>query len=171
MFDSHTHFNIPPLLDDPALYYWRAKEVGCTHLMQVGADVVTSEIAAKMTTVFEMCFAAVGIHPDEAVSDDGETQSQMEKIAHLLSYPKVLAIGETGLDYYGKADHDAQKKLFLLHIKLAKEKKLPLIIHCRNTRLSGEESSDNAYDDLLDILESQQEVPSFILQSEKGSPE
>lgn len=168
MFDSHTHLNLSPLIDDPARYYWNAKNAGVTGMMLVGADVGTSEIAAKMTTEFDMCVASVGIHPDEASTDENVAADQMQKIEALLSYPKVRAIGETGLDYYGSVDREAQKKLFVRHIDLAKKHVLPLIIHCRNTRVFGEESSEDAYEDLLQILESTPDIPKCILHCASG---
>lgn len=156
MIDSHTHLNISPLIDDPATYYWNAKNAGVTGMMLVGTDIASSEIAAKLTSVFDICFASVGIHPEEAGKTSNNQLPILNELEEMLKGQKVLAIGECGLDYHYDGDHEAQKELFRLQRDLAIERRLPLIIHCRD-----------AYDDLLAVLK-ETAVPRFVLHCASG---
>jgi len=118
----------------------RAFRAGNQFLIEVATDLPTSERAVKLAHKFEGIYAAVGVHPHDALTvDDGV----LEKLEKLASEPRVVAIGETGLDFYRDlAPRDVQKRVFAEQIALAKRKSLPLIIHIRN-----------AYQEALDIIE------------------
>ena len=94
-----------------------------------GAGIETSKKAIEFAQRFENVYATVGIHPEESNHvDEKELKSLLEK-------NKVVAVGECGLDYYKnttEGEKDKQKELFKININLAKEKGLPLVVHCRN---------------------------------------
>lgn len=123
-------------------------------MIVVGSDLKSSKKAVNLAQKYDSLYASVGIHPHHANSlNDGEVDIQRQltkELTTLARNKRVVAIGETGLDYhqynnskYGEAelDKDLQKKFFKLHIELAKKLNLPLIIHCRQS-----------FNDLLDLL-------------------
>jgi TatD DNase family protein len=118
----------------------RAFQAGNQFLVEVGTDLPTSERAVALAHKFEGIYAAVGVHPHDALTvDDGV----LEKLEKLASEPRVVAIGETGLDFYRDlAPRDVQKRVFAEQIALARRINLPLIIHIRN-----------AYPEALNIIE------------------
>ena len=94
-----------------------------------GAGIETSKKAVEFTKRFEKVYATAGIHPEEGNNVDEE------ELKKLLGENKVVAVGECGLDYYKKTTEEEkvrQGELFKLNIRLAKEKKMPLVVHCRN---------------------------------------
>jgi TatD DNase family protein len=118
----------------------RAFQAGNEFLVEVATDLSTSEGAVKLAYKFEGIYAAVGVHPHDALTVDDEVLGTLEKLA---GEPGVVAIGETGLDFYRDlAPRDIQTKVFAEQIALARRKGLPLIIHIRN-----------AYREALDIIE------------------
>jgi TatD DNase family protein len=166
MTDSHTHLNLPPLLDSVDSYLASAKNAGVDRMMVVGTDVASSLKAINLAKKYPQLWASVGVHPDEARPGQlGEVTRQLEE---LIAGGQVSAIGECGLDYSGDGDHDAQKLLFQVHIELAVEHRLPLIIHCRNTRRADDVVVWNAYEDLLEQLKRQRNLPQFILHCVSG---
>lgn len=118
----------------------RAKDAGVTTLVTVGTDLASSTEAVQTASRYDGVWAAVGVHPNDAME---ATPAVIECIERLARNPNVLAIGETGLDYYRDwAPIDRQKWAFREHIRMAKELDKALVIHCRE-----------AWDDTLTILE------------------
>lgn len=152
--DSHSHLNFPAYDADREEVISRMgkQEVGA---INVGTTLETSRAAVELARNYENIWAAVGIHPGHASEkrfyDKNELRQAPEGaevfdeaiLRELLSQPKVVAVGECGLDYFHKPyDEQAQKQFLGQHLVLTSELKKPLIIHCRD-----------AYDDLLAILE------------------
>jgi TatD DNase family protein len=138
--DIHSHLNFKDLEDDleSVLERMRLAETGT---IVVGTDLESSEKAVKLAEMHEDIWASVGIHP----VDDPKKVWDEEKFKELAQSPKVVAVGECGLDFYhAKRDEDLerQKKLFLDQVHFALERALPLMIHSRN-----------GYTELLEILE------------------
>lgn len=131
MIDTHCHINSEPFQNDPASYVKEAKNAGVFSFLICGTTVEDSKLAIKIAEENPGCFAAVGIHPEFAkdVSD-----ADLEEIRKLAKHPKVLAIGEIGLDFYWEKDPaicEKQKKVFIKQIEIANELNLPISIHCR----------------------------------------
>jgi len=136
--DSHSHLNFSQYEKDRAEAILRMREAG-VGTITVGTDVQTSNEAIELAAKHENVWASVGVHPTEKDSVD------FEELERLVGRPKVVAVGECGLDYFHKPyDEEAQKELFLKHLALAQKNAIPLIIHCRG-----------AYDELLAILREQ----------------
>ena len=131
MVDTHCHLVDPQFVNDLDDVLQRAKDVGITRIVNVGYDVETSQKAIAMAEELPHLLPAIGIHPNEAAD---ESIKEMGKIEELLSYVGVIAVGETGLDYYRDfSPREAQKELFRIHIALARKRGLPILIHTRNS--------------------------------------
>lgn len=140
LFDTHVHLNAEQFAEDLEETVERAKEAGVTNMVVVGFDRQTIPSAIEIAEKYEFIYAAVGWHPVDAID---LTPEDLQWIEELASHPKVVAIGEMGLDYHwDKSSHDVQKEVFRQQIQLAKKVKLPIIIHNRD-----------ATQDVVDILE------------------
>jgi len=127
--DTHCHLNIEPLLDRTNEILDAAAEQGIHKLVVVGIDLPTSEIAIRLAEDHNQIYAAAGIHPN----DCSKAPVNWEKeIVDMLGHPKVVAVGETGLDYYwDDSPPDLQKLFFRDHLDLAMATGKPAIIHNR----------------------------------------
>ena len=130
MIDTHCHLNIHPLLDRVDEVLDHAAEQGVERFMVIGIDIATSEIAVKLAEDNPQVFASVGIHPNDCAKAPDNWQNH---IVDLLGHEKVLAVGETGLDYYwDDAPPDLQKIFFRDHLDLALATGKPAVIHNRD---------------------------------------
>ncbi|MFC4737758.1 TatD family hydrolase [Bacillus daqingensis] len=129
LIDTHVHLNADQFADDVDDVIRRAQEAGIDKMIVVGFDTKTINLAMELIETYPFLYAAVGWHPVDAVDFDDDKLAWLEE---LTRHPKVVAVGETGLDYYwDKSPHDVQKEAFRKQIALAKKMKLPLIIHDR----------------------------------------
>lgn len=130
--DSHCHLNmldLTPYKGNLGAVISQAQSVGVSHILCVGIDLEHAGEVIEIAENYPNVYASVGIHPSEKI-----TPSYNEIIA-LAAHPKVIALGETGLDYhYPDTDKEEQQKRFRLHIAAARELKKPLIIHTRDAR-------------------------------------
>lgn len=140
IFDTHAHLDQDEFGADLAEVIARARSLGIGEILCVGTTLQSSRAAAAIAADHGL-WAAVGIHPNccqEAAEDD------WAEILRLLSSPRVVAIGETGLDrHWDFAPLAVQREWFARHIELAQSARLPLVIHCRD-----------AQEDVLDVIES-----------------
>lgn len=146
LIDSHCHLDFPELAGQLDAVFALMRENGVTHALSVS---VTLEDFPKIRAIAEAhahVFASVGVHPDHAESP----VVTVEQLAELASHPKVVAIGETGLDYFRlKGDLEWQRERFRTHIRAARAAGKPLIIHTREAaddtlRLMREEGAAEA---------------------------
>ena len=148
--DSHTHLDMQEPSVQEALD--AAASVGVTTLVQVGCDLERSRWAAETAAAHSSVHAAVALHPNEAprAAERGELDSSLAEIEKLAALPQVLAVGETGLDYFrtGEEGISSQQYSFRAHIAIAKRQERALVIHDRD-----------AHTDVLRILD------------EEGAPE
>ena len=127
--DTHCHLNIEPLLDRTNEVLDAAAEQGVHKMVVVGIDLPTSEIAIQLAEDHPQIFAAVGIHPNDCSKAPKNWEKEM---LDMLSHPKAVAVGETGLDYYwDDSPADLQKIFFRDHLDLALATGKPVIIHNR----------------------------------------
>lgn len=109
----------------------RAVEAGVSRLLCVGCDPADSQLAVDFARERENCWASVGIHPHEAKLYAGKNEA-LEKFRQLAARPKVVAVGECGLDYYYEhSPRAAQREVLKVQIELALQHRLPLIFHVR----------------------------------------
>ena len=124
MIDTHAHLDA---LDDPAGAVARARDVGVTRVVTIGTDPTSWAKTLPIVEEHEGVFGVAGIHPHEAASS-----FDVDVLERLLTHPKIVAVGEIGLDYYRDyAPRDAQTKLFIYQLGLAKRAQLPVVIHNR----------------------------------------
>ena len=126
MIDTHAHLTA---LDDADEAVERAAEAGVTRILTVGTDVDDCRNALELADRHEGVFAILGIHPHEAGT---ATSEDLGELRGLLSQPKAVAVGETGLDWYRDyAPRDDQQRIFAAQLELAKELGKPVVIHTR----------------------------------------
>lgn len=143
LFDTHVHLNARNFFEDRDEIIQRAFDAGVTHMVVVGFDRATIPLAIEIAEQYETIYAAVGWHPVDAVD---MTEQDLEWIEELSSHPKVVALGEMGLDYHwDKSPKDVQKEVFRKQIRLAKKLQMPIIIHNRE-----------ATEDIIAILQEEQ---------------
>lgn len=129
LFDTHVHLNAEQFEEDLTEVIARAKEAGVSNMLVVGFDRPTITRAMELIEEYEFLYAAVGWHPVDAID---MTDADLDWIESLAAHPKVVAIGEMGLDYHwDKSPKDIQMEVFRKQIRLAKKVELPIIIHNR----------------------------------------
>ncbi len=127
--DTHCHLNFDTFKNDLSAVLERAWEYGLEFILIPGIDIVTSQQAISLAETDHRIFAAVGIHPNSATS---WTNSTLQQLDGLAKHPKVLAVGEVGLDYYrNTSPHQQQMQVLNAQLKLASDNGLPVIIHNR----------------------------------------
>jgi TatD DNase family protein len=152
LIDSHCHLEYEGLVEDQQGVLQRAREAGIRGFLNISTrrrewDQVV-DTAARESDVW----ASVGIHPHEA---DAHADLGRSALLDAASHPKVIGIGETGLDYYyDKSDRATQQALFRMHIDVSRETGLPLIVHTRDAeadtaRIIGEEMGKGAFPALI----------------------
>lgn len=142
-FDTHVHLNADQFMDDRDEVIERAKEAGVNYMVVVGFDRKTIPLALEIAEQYDFIYASVGWHPVDAIDMTGEDLTWLEELAN---HPKVVALGEMGLDYYwDKSPKDVQEAVFRKQIRLAKKVNLPIIIHNRE-----------ATEDIIRILEDEE---------------
>jgi TatD DNase family protein len=142
LFDTHAHLNDAQYTDDLDEVISRAKANQVGYILTASSDIASSVENITLTQKYSIFYAAVGIHPHNAANHNNSIISMLKEFA---SYPKVVAIGETGLDYYyDNSPREEQKICFAKHISLARDVRLPIIIHNRD-----------AHEDTLKILKSE----------------
>ncbi len=139
LFDSHCHLDDSRYDADRDAVLSRAHEAGVKYIVNPGADLQTSQNAVALAAKEPHIYATVGVHPHEAKEMD---DTMLQLIAHLARKPKVVAIGEIGLDFhYDFSPRDVQRHWFIEQIHLAKKLGLPIVIHDR-------EANQEIYDTL-----------------------
>jgi TatD DNase family protein len=139
-FDSHTHMDIMELPVDGVLAAARAAGIG--RVVNVGCDLPSSRWSVACAGEYPDVYAAVAIHPNETSDVDARRDEVLAELSSLAESPRVVAIGETGLDYYRDwADPGVQRDWFRAHIEIARRTGKTLMIHDRE-----------AHADVLSIL-------------------
>jgi TatD DNase family protein len=139
LFDTHAHLHFPEFADDLPAVLERARAVGVAGLVTIGTDIETSLAAIALAGREAEVWAAVGIHPHDAAASDTETVREIERLA---GSPRVVAIGEIGLDFFRNlSPPDVQVRTFRSLLEVAGRLAKPVLIHCRE-----------AHDETLAIL-------------------
>lgn len=131
VFDTHAHLNDEAFQDDAEDAVARAVENGVSRIVVPGFDLASSRAAVRLAEKNAAVYAAVGVHPHEA-RGAAENGGYLEELAYLAEHPRVVAIGEIGLDYhYDFSPRDLQKRVFAEQLRLARRVGKPVIIHDR----------------------------------------
>ena len=128
--DSHCHLNYKGLVEDQAAVLGRARTAGVATMLNISTRESEWDDVVGVAERHPDVWASVGIHPHEA---DAHPQVDAAKLIGRAHHPRIVAIGETGLDYhYDHSDRAAQRQSFRSHIAAARETGLPLIVHTRD---------------------------------------
>jgi TatD DNase family protein len=147
--DTHCHLYFDNYDKDRPAVLARAWEAGVERILVPGIDLATSQAAIELADEYAHVYAAVGVHPNSATSWDSTTLEALEMMA---AHPKVVAIGEIGLDYYrNRAPHPLQKRILREQVSLAGRVDLPVVIHTRNS--SPDQQA--CFQDILTIIKHQ----------------
>jgi TatD DNase family protein len=149
MIDVHCHLNFKSFTTDYDQIIKDAYTNGVTEIINVGTQVSSSQWAVDLAKQYDNLYAIVGVHPHHA---DKVADNYIEELKKLTKYPKVVAIGEIGMDYYryksnGMVDPEIQKQVFVDQLQLAADTGLPIQIHNRH-----------AGDDILAILKTNKDL-------------
>lgn len=138
-FNTHTHLNSEQLYSNRDDFIHCALENGVENMVVVGYDLDSSRKAIEIAHEYPFIYATVGISPNDCKDTTDEDLSEIEK---MLQDPRVVALGEIGLDYYwDEVSHEKQKDIFTKQIEMAKKYQKPIVIHARD-----------AYEDTYQIL-------------------
>lgn len=146
IFDSHAHYDDEAFNEDREEVIKGLKDKGVIGVLNCGASIEGARMSVELSNKYDFIYSAVGIHPEHA---DMVNDKVIEELRDLARNSKVRAIGEIGLDYYYEENpsREIQKEAFRLQMNLAKELKMPVVIHDRD-----------AHKDTLDILKEFPEV-------------
>ncbi|WP_373975653.1 TatD family hydrolase [Chitinibacter sp. SCUT-21] len=142
--DSHCHINFPDLAQDIDGLLQRMQQYDVSHALCVAVNLPELQSVLDLAARYDNIYASVGVHPDY----EDTPEPSVEQLVQLAQTPKVVAIGETGLDYFRlTGDLEWQRERFRTHIRAAREVNLPLIIHTRASsedtiRIMREEGAD-----------------------------
>ena len=129
LVDSHAHLMFPQFRKDLDDLLARARTAGVRQIVNVGTNLETSRAAIDLAEARDDVFASAGFHPSDSAKAD---EAALKKLPALLKHHRIVAVGETGLDFYRDyAPRTVQERAFRAHIRLAREMGLPLIIHSR----------------------------------------
>ena len=179
IFDTHCHYNLSPLYENWQQHWQKAQAHGVIKAIIPGTSIKTSQQAIEIAKQENNLYAAVGIHPHEYNQiSPTELSTTIEQhnnlLSKMLNNETIIAIGETGLDYYRLKEEEKelaihnQKIALKMHIQLANKFEKVLIIHSRD--MGGEKDEDNqAYLDILKIIKNDyQSKKPFILHCVSG---
>ncbi|MES2983562.1 MAG: TatD family hydrolase [Pseudomonadota bacterium] len=129
LIDSHCHLNYPELADTAAVVA-RAREAGVRVMQTISTQRSDFAAVKRLAETYPEIYCSIGIHPHEAEPHEDITEAELLAEAN---HPRVIGIGETGLDYYYEhSPKKAQQELFARHIRVARQLDLPVIIHSRD---------------------------------------
>jgi TatD DNase family protein len=139
LFDTHIHLHFPQYDADRDEVIKRAVAGGVGHFINIGTDLEDSRKAITVALTHPEIYAAVGYHPHESKH---AAAAELAELEEFLQHPKVVAVGEVGLDYFhDHSPRETQRELLRTFLRWYKKHQKPLILHCRD-----------AYDDLMNIL-------------------
>ena len=132
LIDTHLHLHMGQFDDDREQVLQRAAADGVACLIEVGYDLASSRAAIALAERYEQIYAVVGVQPNHAHE---AAAGWRDALRDLATHPKVVAIGEIGLDYHWNyAPHDLQERIFREQLDLAREMGLPVVIHSRDAQ-------------------------------------
>lgn len=130
IFDTHAHYDDEAFNEDRDTLLQNMKQSGVDRIVNIGANMQTSRNTVELTGCYDFIYGAVGVHPSDVYD---MTEADIETLREWSRLDKILAIGEIGLDYhYPDTDKEMQQKWFIRQLQLAREEKLPVVIHSRD---------------------------------------
>jgi len=152
LVDSHCHLDFDAFTHDRPAVVERACRAGVGRILNPGVDLESSRQAVRLADEYPEVYAAVGVHPNEAAGWDKAAYLQLKELA---VHPKVVAVGEIGLDFYReRAPHEIQRRAFRQQLELAGEMGLPVVIHTRSAAGSDHPAMEEALAILAEVADS-----------------
>jgi TatD DNase family protein len=165
--DSHCHLNYKGLIEDQPAVLERARAAGVTAMLNISTRASEWDAVLETAERENDVMASIGIHPHEAdLHPDVQTETLVARAAH----PKVIGIGESGLDYYyDHSDRERQRASFRAHVAAARETGLPLIVHTRDAEddtyeILAEEMGKGAYPALIHCFTASRDFAGKVLE-------
>ncbi|MDQ3856192.1 MAG: TatD family hydrolase [Chloroflexota bacterium] len=156
LIDSHAHLSSPLFGAGAIEALERARVAGVSLVVDVGAEPDDWERSLRLADESPLVRCVLGLHPNSADAWSDETE---QRLRGLVAHPRVVGIGETGLDYYRLgASAETQRRVFIAHLQIGRETGLPVVIHARE-----------AYDDILEVLEAHGRDTRGVMHSFAGS--
>jgi TatD DNase family protein len=155
--DIHSHIYFPDYDTDREEVISRARNAN-VGVINVGTDLESSKKSIALAETHENMWATIGLHPVDA---NERAVFDYDAFKKLALHPKVVGIGECGLDYFhAPFDAGRQREIFIRHIELANEVKKPLMLHVRNAKNPGTDgAAGNAYEEAAALLKEHAKVP------------
>ena len=160
IIDTHCHLNDEALYKDLDNVISRAKQAGVEKMVVIGWDKASSELAIKIAEQYDFIYAAIGFHPENIFDINDEI---LYETLNLYKHPKVVAIGEIGLDYHWTKEpekRELQREYFIKQIEFANKVGLPISIHSRE-----------AFNDTFEILKEHKPLRGGVMHCYSGSVE
>lgn len=152
LIDTHAHLTDEAFDDDRLFIIRDLSNFNVKAVINPGCNVKDSKMAVELAEEFDNFYAQVGIHPEEV---SRMNESDLETIEKLAQNPKVVAIGEIGLDYYWRDDNkDEQKEVFIKQLEMARRLNLPVVVHTRDV-------GEDAYEILKDFTDLKVQIHCF----------
>ncbi|MDE6433314.1 MAG: TatD family hydrolase [Lachnospiraceae bacterium] len=130
IFDTHAHYDDKAFTEDMDNLLCDMHKKGVKRIVNIGCSMESSRYIVDMVNRYDYVYGAVGVHPDDV---GNLTDADMRELAELSRQDKILAIGEIGLDYhYDDIDKESQKRWFVEQLGIAKQERLPVVIHSRD---------------------------------------
>lgn len=155
--DSHCHLDFPDFQDDLEGVLARARNAGVGWMLTIGTHVTKADQVLAIAEAHDNIWCTLGIHPHEAAREPQVTEDDLIRLA---DHPKVVGLGETGLDFhYDHSPRDVQERQFRTHVRAARQTGLPLVIHARDAdadmaRILREEREEGPFSGLLHCFSS-----------------
>ena len=172
IIDTHAHVDMDPFDADREETIERARQSGVKYIVNIGCDIESSRRSIELTERYDFIYATAGIHPHDVKDITDETYLELRD---LLQHPKVIALGETGLDYFKNySPPDLQREHFRKQIELAQEVRKPLVIHSRDANediisiLSDYYKDENGKSGIFHCFSGDQELADAALAMDTG---
>ena len=159
LFDSHCHLESENFQNDLPQVMQRMAQAGVRRCVLAGSDLETSRHIVALARKHEGMYGAVGVHPHEARTWTDETEAELER---MLVQPRVVAVGEIGLDYfYDLSPREKQREVLIRQLDLARRMNVPAVFHVRD-----------AHGDMLEVLRQRRgKLPAGVMHCYSGSVE
>ena len=166
LVDSHCHLDMPEFAGELDAVVARARDAGIGHMLTICTRVSRFQDVLAVAERYDNVFCSVGVHPHNAADEPAVTA---DDLVEMTGHPKVVGIGETGLDfYYDNSPRDVQERSFRAHIRAARQSGLPLIVHTRDAdaalaRVLGEEAEAGPFPGLIHCFSAGQGLADTVL--------